>query len=150
MAISLIVQNGNLNTRIEVIPPANRECGDATIKAVVQIKTELPKEIVAGFRIGPELAGTFNRMATLGALTTEKDCYFIGSRLTIYEQEGAWKLHRGVLLSTAILAADSLLGAVRRVFTKANRRAGHPHGLHKISIWLRPLFLRCPSARRAV
>jgi hypothetical protein len=115
---SLIVQNGNLITRIEVIPPANRECGDATIKAVVQIKTELPKEIVAGFCIGPQLAGTFNRIATLGALTIEKDCYFIGSRLTVYDHENAWKLHRGILLSTAILAADSFLGAVRRVFTK--------------------------------
>jgi len=115
---SLIVQNGNLITRIEVIPPANREWGGATFEAVVQIKTELPKEIVTGFRIGPQLAGTFNRMATLGALTIEKDCYFIGSRLTIYDQENAWELHRGILLSTAILAGDSFLGAIRRVFTK--------------------------------
>ena len=115
---SLIVQNGNLITRIDVIPPANRECGDATINAVVQIKTELPKEIVAGFRIGPQLAGTFNRMATLGALTIEKNCYFIGSRLTIYDQENAWRLHRGILLATAILAAGSFLCAMRRVFTK--------------------------------
>jgi hypothetical protein len=114
---SLIVQNENLITRIEVIPPANRECGDATIKAIVQIKTELPKEI-ADLARDSKITGSFNRMATMGAPTIDKDRYFIGSRLTIYEREGAWKLHRGILLSTAILAADSLLRAVHRVFTK--------------------------------
>jgi hypothetical protein len=115
---SLIVRNANLITRVDVVPPADRECGDATIKAVVQIKTELPKEIVTGFRINPQLAGTFNAMATLGALTIEKDRYFIGSRLTIYEQENAWKVHFGLLLFAVIGAADSLLGAIRKIFTK--------------------------------
>jgi hypothetical protein len=114
---SLIVQNENLITRIDVIAPANRECGDATIKAIVQIRTELPK-VIADLPLDSKITGAFNRMATLGALTFEKDRYFIGSRLTIYEREGAWKLHRGILLSTAILAADSLLGAIRRMLTK--------------------------------
>jgi hypothetical protein len=113
---SLIVQNENLITRIDVIPPDNRECGDATIKAVVQIKTELPKEIVGAFLNDLKIVGTFNAMATLGALTVEKDRCFIGSRLPIYEQENAWRLHFGILLFTIILASDSFLGATRRVF----------------------------------
>ena len=115
---SLIVQNGHLITRVEVVAPTKRECGDATIEAVVQIKTELPQEIVAGFRLSPQLAGTFNAMATLGALTIEKDRYFIGSRLTIYEQENAWSVHFGLLLFAIIGAADSFLGAAGRVFIK--------------------------------
>jgi hypothetical protein len=115
---SLIVRHAKLVTRIDVVPPAIRECGDAAIKAVVQMKTELPKEIVTGFRINSQLAGTFNAMATLGALTIEKDRYFIGSRLTVYEEEKSWNVHFGLLLFAVIGAADSFLGAVRRMFTK--------------------------------
>jgi hypothetical protein len=115
---SLIVQNENLITRIDVVPPAKRECGDANIKAVVQIKREVPKEVAGVFFTDLGLVARFNAMATLGALTVEKDGCFIGSRLTIYEQENAWKLHFGILLFTIILASDSFLGAVRRVFTK--------------------------------
>jgi hypothetical protein len=114
---SLIVRNKNLVTRVNVVSPDNRECGDATIRAVVQIKTELTEEMVTSFRIGPQLAGTFNAIATLGALTIEKDRYFIGSRLTIYEQENAWNVHFGLLLFAIIGAADSFLGAVRRIFS---------------------------------
>jgi hypothetical protein len=114
---SLIVRNANLNTRVDVVPPANRECGDATIKAVVQIKTELPKEIATSFLSRPQFAGTINAMATLGALTIEKDRCFIGSRLTIYEQENAWNVHFGLLLFTVIGAADSFLGSLRTVFS---------------------------------
>jgi hypothetical protein len=118
---SLIVRHRNLVTRIDVVAPAKRECGDATIKAVVQIKTELPKEIVTGFSIGPQLAGTFNGMATLGALTIEKDRCFIGSRLTIYEQENAWNLHFALLLFATIGAADSFFGSIRIGLLTRNR-----------------------------
>jgi hypothetical protein len=113
---SLIVQNANLITRIDVVPPANRECGGATIEAVVQIKTQLPKEIVGAFLSDLRLVGTINAVATLGAVTVEKDRCFIGSRLTIYEQENAWNLHFALLLFTIIGAADSFLGSIRRVF----------------------------------
>jgi hypothetical protein len=114
---SLIVRNANLITRVDVVPPANRECGDATIKAVVQIKTELPREIAATLLKRTQLAGTINAMATLGALTIEGDRCFIGSRLTIYEQENAWNVHFGLLLFTVIGAADSFLGSLRTVFS---------------------------------
>ena len=114
---SLIVRNVNLITRVDVVPPGSRECGDAIIKAVVHIKTELPEEIAATFLKRPQLAGTINAMATLGALTLEGDRCFIGSRLTIYEQENAWKVHFGLLLLTVIGAADSFLGSLRTVFS---------------------------------
>ena len=112
---SLIVRNAKVITRVDVVPPDNRECGDAAIKAIVRIKTELPKEIAAIFLESPQLAGTINAMATLGALTIEGDRYFIGSRLTIYEQENAWNVHFGLLLFSVIGAADSFLALyVRR------------------------------------
>ena len=114
---SLIVRNANLITRVAVVSPSNRECGDATIKAIVRIKTELPREIAGTFLRSPQLAGTINAMATLGALTIEGDRCFIGSRLTIYEQENAWKVHFGLLLFTVIGAADSFLGSLRTVFS---------------------------------
>jgi hypothetical protein len=121
---SLIVRNTDLVTTVSVVRPDKRECGDATIKAVVQIKTELPKEISAAFRNHAQLSGIFNAMATLGALTIEKDRYFIGSRLTIYEQENAWNVHFGLLLFAVIGAADSFLGAVRRIFSKGEPLMG--------------------------
>jgi hypothetical protein len=114
---SLIVRNANLITRVDVVPPANRECGDATIKAVVQIRTELPREIAATLLKRTQLAGTINAMATLGALTIDGDRCFIGSRLTIYEQENAWNVHFGLLLFTVIGAADSFLCSLRTVFS---------------------------------
>lgn len=114
---SLIVQNANLITRVDVVRPLNPKCGDATIKAVVQIRTEPPKEIGTSFLSSPKFAGTINAMATLGALTIEKERCFIGSRLTIYEQENAWNVHFGLLLFTVIGAADSFLGCLRTVFS---------------------------------
>jgi hypothetical protein len=113
----LIVRNTNLITRVDVVPPPNRECGDATIKAVVQIKTELPKEIGDTFLRSPSFAGTINAMATLGSLTIERNRCFVGSRLTIYEQENAWNVHFGLLLFTVVGAADSFLGSLRTVFS---------------------------------
>jgi hypothetical protein len=121
---SLIVKNENLITRIDVVPPTKGECGDANIKAVVQIKTEVPKEVAGAFFTDLGLVTRFNAMATLGALTVEKDRYFIGSRLTIYEQENGWNLHFGILLCTIIGAADSFLGAVRTVFAKEEPSKG--------------------------
>jgi hypothetical protein len=121
---SLIVRNENVITRIDVVPPAKRECGDANIKAVVQIRTEVPKEVAGAFFTDPRFVTRFNAMATLGALTVEKDGCFMGSRLTIYEQENGWNLHFGILLCTIIVAADSFLGAVRTVFAKEERAQG--------------------------
>jgi hypothetical protein len=121
---ALIVRNADFFTRIRVVPPSNRECGDATIKAVVEIRTELPKEIAGAFLNNLRLVATINAMATLGALTVEKDRCFIGSRLTIYEQENAWDLHFGLLLFTIIGAVDSFLGSLRTVLAKEEPLSG--------------------------
>jgi hypothetical protein len=121
---SLIVKNENLITRIDVVAPANRDCGDATIKGVVQIKTELPKEIAGAFLTDLQLVSTINAMGTLGAVTVEENRCFIGSRLTIYEQENAWNVHFGLLLFTIIGAADSFLGSIRTLFANKEPSGG--------------------------
>jgi hypothetical protein len=148
---SLIVQNENLITRIDVVPSTKRECGDADIKAVVQIRTDLPKEIVDTFLTHPGLVKRFNAMATLGALTVEKDGCFIGSRLTIYEQEYACKLHFGILLFTIILASDSFLGAVRSVFAKEEPSKGPSAWTEQdLNLVESSLSRKCASARPVV
>jgi hypothetical protein len=121
---SLIVRNADFITRIDVVPPSNRECGDASIKAVVEIKTELPKEIAGAFLNSLQLVATINAMATLGAVTVEENRCFIGSRLTIYEQENAWDLHFGLLLFTIVGATDSFLGSIRTVLAKEQPLSG--------------------------
>jgi hypothetical protein len=108
---SLIVRNTNLVTRVDVVSPHNRECGDGTIKAVVQIKTEIPEELV-GDEVLPLLTKWINAKATLGALTFEEDHYSIGSRLTIYDQEDAWNLHFGLLQFTVLGVGQSFFRSV--------------------------------------
>jgi hypothetical protein len=56
-------------------------------------------------------------MAGLGALTVHKSGIYVGSRLTIFECEDAWrKLHLPLLLLTIIGGAEGILGAMRRTF----------------------------------
>lgn len=122
-ANSLIVRRGQLVTRIDVVPPANRECGDATIKAVVQIKTEIPKEFSSDELLSL-LTGPINARATLGALTVEKDRYSVGSRLTIYEQENGWNLHFGLLLFTILGIGDSFFRSTLAIIDSLRGSAG--------------------------
>ena len=66
-----------------------------------------------------------NGLATLGALTVESGSgrIFVGSRLSIYEDaENLLKLHVGLIVSAAVEATDSLLGAMRCTFTGEGRR----------------------------
>jgi hypothetical protein len=114
----LIVQHSKLETRVMVEKPEIAETENGLIKAVVTIKTYLPKEILQILST-PESTVTMNAMATLGALTADSGKLFIGSRLTIYEEEDACNIHLPLLLFSTINNADSLLGAMRRTFTSA-------------------------------
>ena len=114
---SLVVKHTKLRTIVQVDKPGNIESEDESIKAIVTIKTYLPKEIFSLLPT-PESTVAMNAMVTTGALTVEKGKLFIGSRLTIYEKEDAWRsLHFPLLLFATIGNAESLLGAMRIVFT---------------------------------
>ena len=114
---SVVIGHANLTSRIDVVPPTDRESENLPIRLVVRVKTELPEEFGAMFAKKPEMTAVINGMATLGALTVESGRTFVGSRLSIYEDaENLLDLHVGLIVSAAVGATDSLLGAVRRTF----------------------------------
>jgi hypothetical protein len=121
-AESLIAEHETSVTKLKVIPSARDEISKDPIQAVVQITTELP-ENVSGF-LTPESLMTLNRAAVLGAITAEGDRYFIGSRLTVFEQERAWNLCLPFLIFTAVAGSDSHLGAIQAILGKREARRG--------------------------
>ena len=126
-ANTLVARHEHHTTRVEVVPPATRETGDGPIKAVVRITAELPKRLLELFK-KPEAIVAMNRFAALGALFSDGASVYIGSRLTIYEAEDAWRsLHLPLLMFTTIMGAEAILGAIRRSFnneTLCGRRFG--------------------------
>jgi hypothetical protein len=88
---TLIVKHEKLTTHVEVIAPANPESENGPISAVVTIKTPLPQEF-SRFLSKPALVNHINTMASLGAVTEKDGQLFIGSRLTVYEGEDAWRI----------------------------------------------------------
>jgi hypothetical protein len=121
-AESLIAEHETAVTKVTVIPPARDEVGNDPIQAVVQVTTDLPGNFPRSL-VTPESLMTLNQMAVLGALTVERDRCFIGSRLTVFEQEQAWNLYFPFLISTVIAGADAHLGALQTIFgnKEANR-----------------------------
>ena len=123
---ALIAQHEHYKIRIEVVPPENRESENGPIRAVVRMITELPKPVLELFK-GKEVEATaaFNAFAALGALTADRGKVYIGSRLTIYEQEDAWRtLHLPLLMFTTICGSEAILGGMRRTFSDEDQRGG--------------------------
>jgi len=112
----LVARHEHYTTRVEVVPPENRETEDGPIRGVVRITTELPKQLLEVFK-KPEATVAMNGFAALGSLFSDGTSVYIGSRLTIYEAEDAWRtLHLPLLMFTTIMGAEAILGAVRRTF----------------------------------
>lgn len=124
---SLIVKHRTYSTRVDVIRPPNLETENGPIKAVIQIRSVLPQEVAAMFK-KPELTVAMNAMASLGALTVDDEMIFVGSRLTMYEDERAWNIQFPLLLFAIIGSTDSLIGAMRRMF-------GRERGERTASAW---------------
>lgn len=108
---NLIVQNRNFITHLDVLRPSRLKYEHRTIKAVARVKTELPDEIPDVLKLP-----CLNAMASVGALTEESGSYFIGSRLTLYENEEAHDLHYPLLLWSVMDGADAILSAMGRMF----------------------------------
>ena len=122
---AMLARHEHYTTRVEVVPPAAEASSDEPIRAVVRVTTELPAHIQKLMK-GRELESTaaFNPMAALGALTFEKSPIYVGSRLTMFEREDAWRLHLPLLVFTIIGAAEAILGAMRRTFAGEPPRGG--------------------------
>jgi hypothetical protein len=122
---TLIVKHERLVTRVEVSAPETAETVDGKISAIVTVKTELPAEFSSLFA-KPALISMVNSMATLGAVTADKGKHFVGSRLTVYEGEDAWKVQFGLILFSVIAAADTIMDATRKMFTDEPPREQEP------------------------
>ena len=121
---ALIARHDGLATRVEVVPPANPESENGPIKAVIQITSELPTETAQIF-CSPGTISVANSMATLGALTEKDGCFFVGSRLTVFEEdESTWNVQFPLLIHTVIAAPGSLLGGLRRTIAKEPPKGG--------------------------
>ncbi len=115
---TLIARHEHYMMRIEVLPPEDPDSENGPIRAVVRVTTELPKQLSELFRV-PEATVGMNAFAALGALSSEDGRVYVGSRLTIYEAEDAWRtLHCPLLLFTTICGTEAILGAMRRTFAK--------------------------------
>ena len=123
---ALIADHGHYTVRVEVVPPEERESENGPIRAVVRVVTELPAPLSPLFR-GREApaTATFNTFAALGALYQEGGTVRIGSRLTIYEAEDAWRtLHMPLLAYTIIGGSEAILGGLRRAMGNEKPRRG--------------------------
>jgi hypothetical protein len=123
---ALIARHEHYKIRIEVVAPENRESENGPIRAVVRMITELPKPFLELFKgKEAETTASFNSFAALGALTSDRGKVFIGSRLTIYEAEDAWRtLQLPLLMFTTICGTEAILGGIRRTFTNEGSRDG--------------------------
>lgn len=113
---SLIVAHPNFTTHVDVVVPTSRGTANRTIKAVVQLRTELPRQLASVFA-KPEMTVAMNSMATLGALTCGSGKIFVGSRLTLYEAEETWNIQLPLILCSLTSSTDALLGAMRRTLS---------------------------------
>lgn len=123
---TLLARHEHHTMRVEVVPPVNRESENGPIRAVVRMTTELPKALRTLFEGNEaESCAAFNAFAAMGALTFDGGKIFIGSRLTIYEAEDAWRtLHLPLLLFNIIGGPEALLGAIRRTFLGEEQQGG--------------------------
>jgi len=120
----LIAKHEHYTTRVEVVPPDRRESPNGPIKAVVRIRTNLPEPLLKVID-KPEMTVAVNAFAALGAMTYDAGKIFVGSRLTIYEAENAWRtLQLPMVLFTIITGAEAHLGGLRRSFSGEPHRGG--------------------------
>lgn len=123
---TLTARHEHYTIRMEVVAPETRESENGPIRAVVRMVTELPKPMLTLFKgHEAESAAAYNAFAALCALYTERGSVRIGSRLTIYEGENAWRtLHLPLLMFTTICGIEAILGAIRRTMTGEAQRGG--------------------------
>jgi len=122
----LAARHEHFTTRIEVVPPEDRESENGPIQAVVRIVTELPAPLQAMLRGNEaDACSALNAFAALGAVYVDGGRAYVGSRLTIYEAEDAWRsLQLPLLMFTTIGATEAVLGGLRRAMTSDAGRKG--------------------------
>lgn len=121
---TLLAAHEHYTVRVEVLPPESQESEHGPIRAVVRLTTELPQSL-QGLFDEPEKTVPMNAFAALGSLSVDQNGVYIGSRLTIYENEDSWDtLHLPLLLFTIISGAEAILGGMRRTFSNESQAGG--------------------------
>lgn len=123
---SLIINNDALTTVMAVLPPPARVIDDGQIRGVLTVETRLPQDFVDIF-CQPGLMSSINAQATLGAITQRGDEFYVGSRLTVYDDEDAWNIQAPLVLYATIGAAEAIIGAARRALKKAPFNSSESH-----------------------
>jgi hypothetical protein len=124
---TLVARHEHYTTRVDVVSAEDPDSENGPIQAVVRVTTTLPEQLAELFQ-SPESAVMMNNFAALGALSVSDGAVHIGSRLTIYEAEDAWRtLHCPLLLFTIIGGAEAILGGMRRTFSQEAPRDGKSH-----------------------
>jgi len=118
---ALIATHEHYETRVDVTSPEKRSAANGPIRAVVRITSAVPTEIQSMID-GPDKVVPLNLFAALGALMSENDTSFVGSRLTLYEAENAWNsLQLPLVVLTAMMGAEAILGGMRRALGAADQ-----------------------------
>jgi ABC-type transporter Mla subunit MlaD len=108
--------------KLEVLAPARDELSKDPLQAVGQITTGLPRNLRSF--LTPESLMTLNQAAVFGALTLDNGRCFIGSRLSVVEQEQAWNLYIPFLLCAVISGKEYHADAILSMLGKREAKAG--------------------------
>jgi hypothetical protein len=110
----LLARHDNYTVRIDVNPPKTQVSENGPIRAVVRLTAELPAPLQQIFTEDRDSTiAIYNPFAALNAVYTDDGKILTGSRLTIYEQEDAWRaLHLPLLAFTIIGGTEAILGAL--------------------------------------
>lgn len=122
----LIARHHPYTTQVEVVPPDADASGGEDVQAVVRVVTELPAMVQTVVNRHPEVAcAAFNPLASLGALHEDAKGLVVGSRLTIYQGEDAWRtLQLPMLMFSVLCAAPALVGGMGRALRHQPVRGG--------------------------
>ena len=101
-----------LTAVVSVEEPPNKEAPIKDIQAIVTIKTYLPEQSLQ-FLSNPEFRKMVNNMATFAAITEDDSGIYLGSRLTIYEEETGWNIYFPMLLYSLITTNEIFNNSLR-------------------------------------
>ena len=102
----------NLRAVLSVEEPPVKEAHDTNLQAIITIKTYLPEAFNRFLDVAP-VRYSMNSMATFAALTQDEKGFYLGSRLTIYEDETGWPVYLPLLLYSLIVTNEIFNHSVR-------------------------------------
>ena len=120
---SLEVTYEKLKAVLTVEKPLISETPDTPIQAIVKVRTYLPKEL-RKLCSNPEFMNLANSMTTFAALTEDRSGIYLGSRLTIYEDETGWNVYFPLLLYSLITTNEIFNHSLRILLGQDERSNG--------------------------